>query len=361
MKLATIDIGTNTVLLLIAELTTAAPTAELSTQGTGTPRWAITILREEAEITRLGKGVDHSHRLDAAAVTATLRTLDRFADLLEAEGIALSGPNLAVVGTSALRDSDNAAEGAAAFRAAFTKRFGRSIRLLSGREEAELIAQGALLGLPEEAQKVVNAAPRVLLFDIGGGSTEFILLNRSATSGALEVKDAVSLDMGSVRLSERYVHGDPPLPEERLALGACADAALATLDMVPQGALVVGTSGTVTTLAAAHLGLDPYDGARVHGLQLPATAFPILSDQIWTDSLSARMARKGISPKRADVLPAGAEWLCRILQWARDRGANTEQLLISDRGVRWGLMLQLAEANAALSALPNAVPNPVVT
>ena len=175
MRVAAIDIGTNSVLLLIAELR----------DGTLVP------ILERAEITRLGRGVDATRTLDPDAVERTLACLASFAeDIARADVI-----HVAAVGTSAMRD----ARGGEGFRARAAEILGVEPQVISGEEEAELTFAGALSGLALRGP--------VTLFDLGGGSTEII---RGAAGATDTVERAASLDIGSVRLTERHITADPP-------------------------------------------------------------------------------------------------------------------------------------------------------
>jgi exopolyphosphatase/guanosine-5'-triphosphate,3'-diphosphate pyrophosphatase len=310
MRVATIDIGTNTVLLLVAELRDGV----------------ITPVLERATITRLGRGVDRTRTFDPAAVEATLACLADYAEEIHGAGAS----RLDVVGTSAMRD----ARGGEELRDRAAALLGVAPRVISGDEEAELTFAGALSGLDIEGP--------TLVFDLGGGSTELIRGAMSA-AGAPELARAVSVDIGSVRLTERCLASDPPSPAEiaevRRTARAQLDAALITLGAPEAAAEIVGVAGTVTTLAAYVLGVTPYDPSRVHGARISAEAIARSARELAAMSVAQRRAIPTIEPKRADVIVAGALVMDEILAWARPftRG----DLLISDRGVRWGLAARL--------------------
>ena len=217
---AAIDIGTNSVLLLIA----------VRDEATGAPR----PLLERATITRLGEGVDKTRQLAAPAVQRTLECLRGYAADMRAHGVT----RLAVVGTSALRD----AAGGEAFLNAAQQILGERPRVIAGDEEAALTFRGALSGL--------EVSGDLLVFDIGGGSTELIA---GSASSAGTPASRVSLDIGSVRLFERHVHSDPPTPSELAAIQAdvareLAMAAPLALTRSQRRPTLVGVAGTVTTL-----------------------------------------------------------------------------------------------------------------
>lgn len=294
-RVASIDIGTNSVLLLIAEL-----------RGD-----EVIPLVERATITRLGQGVDRTRRLSAEAVDRTLACLAEYAAEIRAHG---AGRVLAV-GTSAMRD----AEGGASFRERARELLGVEPRVVSGDEEAELTFLGALSGIPLTGDVVV--------IDVGGGSTEII-------AGGVESgpRDKISLDIGSVRLTERHVRSDPPTRDEIEAVRADVRAALATVPFRPSG-VAVGVAGTFTTIAAYVLGLVPYDGARVHGAELSLEQVSMAAAELAALTVEQRTRIAAIDPKRADVIVAGAVLVEELLVLQGHRA-----LRVSDRGVRWGLV-----------------------
>ncbi len=300
-RVAAIDIGTNTVLLLIAERSAHAPVA----------------VEEHATITRLGEGVDRTRRLNADAAARTLACLRTYAAAMQ--GAAVS--RVAVVGTSALRD----AEGAHDFLDAAERILGERPRVIAGKEEAALSFVGTLSGLPISGP--------VTVFDIGGGSTEIIFGEARAPSYAVDA--AYSLDVGSVRLLERHLHDDPPTAEQLEQVRSDIRTALATLPPASPGR-VVGVAGTVTTLAAIEAELEPYDGAVVHGSVLSRPRVTTLAARLAALPSAERRALRGLDVKRADVIVSGALIACEVLEWC-DAG----ELVVSDRGVRWGLVHRL--------------------
>jgi exopolyphosphatase/guanosine-5'-triphosphate,3'-diphosphate pyrophosphatase len=307
MRVATIDIGTNTVLLLVAE-----PGAD----------GALVAVEEHAEITRLGQGVDQTRQLAPEAIARTHATLDRYAEHVR----RLGAERVAVVGTSAMRD----AGGGDVVRAHVKARFGVEARTISGDEEARLTFQGALSGIPGRP-----GADAVAVFDIGGGSTEVVHGSRSTRA----ITWAHSFDVGSVRLTERHVKGDPPSAEEQRAVREAAAAAFASVPPLETSAPPVGIAGTVTTLAAVSLKMKDYDGRRVHGLTLPVSELERVVAELASVPLEARRSITGLEPKRADVIIAGG--LVALAFLAR---AGAREVTVSDRGVRWGLAEELARA-----------------
>jgi exopolyphosphatase/guanosine-5'-triphosphate,3'-diphosphate pyrophosphatase len=300
LRIATIDVGTNTVLLLVAER---------AEDGVLRP------LAERATITRLGEGVDRSRRLLPAAIARTRTCLGDYAKIAR----ELGAQRIAVVGTSALRD----AAGGDDIRASVRQLFGVDLRVVSGDEEARLTFLGALSGLSRSAEAAV-------VFDIGGGSSEIVI--GRVKDGSASISYARSFDVGSVRLTER--HG-----EDRRELDAAAKSAFLDVPPLPAGVEPVGVAGTMTSLAAVALALSPYDAERVHGHVLRVDELRAVVNRLASMDVETRRAVAGMEPKRADVIVAGGTIALALL----DRWACTS-VRISDRGVRWGMAQELAGA-----------------
>jgi exopolyphosphatase/guanosine-5'-triphosphate,3'-diphosphate pyrophosphatase len=308
MRIATIDIGTNTVLLLVAEKDAAG---------------RVVAVEEQATITRLGQGVDVTRKLAPEAVARTNACLDAYADAVT----RLGATRVAVVGTSAMRDAGGGDEVRAHVRA----RFGVEARTISGDEEARLTFEGALSGIA--FPKAEGRSGDVMVFDIGGGSTEVVYGNRTTNAIAW----SHSFDVGSVRMTERHVRSDPPTREERAAvLDACREAFARVPHDEHAASTVVGIAGTVTTLAAVSLGMNTYDGARVHGLSIPVAELERVVERLASVPLEERRSIAGLEPKRADVIVAGG--LVALALLAR---VGARDVTVSDRGVRWGLAEEL--------------------
>ena len=300
MRLATIDIGTNTILLLIAE----------ATNGGG-----LTVLADRSRIEGLGRGVDRTGELDEAAIARALDAVREYARLVQSAQV----DRLAVVGTQALREARNGArflEPAAAL-------LGTPVEVIAGRREAELAFLAVARSFPE-----LSTGP-LLVCDVGGGSTELI----AARNGRIE--SLVSLPIGAVRLSERYLRSDPPTQDEVRALYAALDDALAQPPL-PEGVTLVGTAGTVTTLASVALGMPQYQPDRVQGMRIARCEVERQITHYLAVPLSERKRIPGLEPKRADTIVAGAAIVDRVMARAR-----VEEIVVSDRGIRWGLAYEL--------------------
>jgi exopolyphosphatase/guanosine-5'-triphosphate,3'-diphosphate pyrophosphatase len=298
-RFATIDVGTNSVLLLVADRT---------------PEGQFQAVLERADITRLGRGVDQSRRLSPEGMKATLDVLTAYAQ----EARALGAEGIAVSATSAARDAQNGPE----FLAAAKEQAGVTVEIISGEQEAQLSFASAHMDFGSAA-----AGP-LLVIDIGGGSTEFIYGN---SAGRVDFRH--SYDVGSVRLTERFVRTDPLSPEERERITAHLRETFATLPPPPPAAELVGVAGTVTTLYALQNKIEPYDSARVHGGTLTALQLEQVVNQLCSLPLAERRLLPGLQPKRADVIPAGGLILREAV-----RALKLEEVRVSDRGLRWGLM-----------------------
>ncbi len=303
-RVAALDIGTNTVLLLVAE---------------ATPGGLLPVL-ELATITRLGEGVDRTREIAPCARERTLSCLRDYAARIAELGVSAT----AAVGTSALRD----ARGGADFAREIEGVLGVAPSVIDGEREAKLAFRGALSGLDVKGP--------VTVFDVGGGSTEIVM-----GSAGGEPQGATSLDIGSVRLTERHIGSDPAQSDELERVRADISAALATVLRPSHDAKLVGVAGTVTTLAAMALELDDYDPSRVHGHVLEIDVVHALGVRLARLPLAERRNVTGLDPRRADVIVAGALIVEAVMTFS-----GSETLIVSDRGVRWGLAEELAGALA---------------
>jgi exopolyphosphatase/guanosine-5'-triphosphate,3'-diphosphate pyrophosphatase len=237
--------------------------------------------------TRLGEGVDATGQLQPAALTRTYAAVGHYA----AEIAKLGVDKVRFVATSAARDATNREE----FFAGVRERLGVTPEIITGAEEAELSFLGALTGGPVWGS--------VLVMDIGGGSTELI---RGSAAGRVEA--AESLDMGSVRVRERFLHHDPPLDSETTAARAFIDGLLAGSPVAFDGVGTwVGVAGTTTSLSGMYLGLETYDRAKVHNSVLPVADIEALSERLLRLTVAETChAYPSLPPQRAEVIVAGA-------------------------------------------------------
>jgi exopolyphosphatase / guanosine-5'-triphosphate,3'-diphosphate pyrophosphatase len=306
MRLAAMDVGTNSTRLLVADVDGGRVVAEHD---------------RETIITRLGKGVDRTGRLDPAALRRTLDVLAGYAATCRRLGVQ----HRRVVATSATRDAGNRQEFLDGVRALL----GVGAEVLSGREEAATAYRGATHDLP--------GGGRTLVVDIGGGSTELILGTRSIGNP----EAMVSLDLGCVRLYERHLRSDPPTAAEVAALRADAAAQLArvteTLD--PASAeRVVGVAGTITTVTAIGLGLDAYDPARIHRAALSAAEIAGVAEKLAAMTVAERAAIPVMAKGREDVIAAGALLLDELV-----RTFGFQRVIASETDILDGVLLGLAD------------------
>jgi exopolyphosphatase / guanosine-5'-triphosphate,3'-diphosphate pyrophosphatase len=300
VRVAAIDVGTNSTRLLVAEQ---------SSDG-------FRPIDRRMTITRLGQGVDRSRALDPQALERTLATI---ADYAAACG-EYSVERLRVTGTSAVRDARNRDE---FFRGVRTLT-GSEPEMLSGEAEARATFAGAISDLPDGGA--------VLVVDIGGGSTELI-------AGRDEPEALVSLDIGCVRLFEKHLHSDPPSNDELAALRTEATDVLVPARnrlSVPAGARLVGVAGTVTQLATLKAGLPVYDPDVTHHAVLSHGDVRMLARRLETLPYEPRSRVKGLEPGRVDVIVAGAEILLCVMEVF-----DAAEVLASEKDILDGLVLEL--------------------
>ncbi|MCA1840715.1 MAG: exopolyphosphatase [Actinomycetota bacterium] len=302
MRVAAIDVGTNTTRLLVAE-------------GTG-PGYRD--LDRRLVFTRLGSGVDAKGQIAKEAQDRTLATIAEFC----AECGEFAVQKMRIAGTSAVRDATNREE----FLKAASKLAGVEAEVLAGEEEARLSFVGATADLDFGTYLVI---------DIGGGSTEFVL-GRSNTG----VEHAVSMDIGSVRLTERHLLSDPPATEEVLTMEGDIEQALDKVDRhhIPNASVArfVGAGGTVTTLAAIHVGAEEYDPQVTHQMTLSRSSVNSLYHDLAKMPVEHRMRMPALPSGRADVIVAGASILARAMaRW------SFAEVIVSEKDILDGLVLQM--------------------
>jgi exopolyphosphatase/guanosine-5'-triphosphate,3'-diphosphate pyrophosphatase len=311
---AAFDCGTNTIKVLVADLD---PVTGKETD-----------LVRESRIVRLGQGVDRTGRLDPEAIQRTFDAIDEYAALMAPH----DPERIRFCATSASRDASNAEEFVAGVRA----RLGVEPEVISGHAEAQLAYDGATRG-------VGHVDTPVLVIDIGGGSTELILGEPASgeTGAAGRIIAAHSLDIGSVRMHERLMPGDPPSRAEIDAATAAIDVALDTLGehgVDPASARsVIGVAGTITTVGAAVLDLAAYDRDAIHGAVLERDAVHAVCERLLAMTVEQRRALPFMHPGRADVIGAGALILDCVL-----RRTSRPEMLVSEAdildGTAWSLV-----------------------
>jgi len=304
MRVGVVDLGTNSTRLLVADVEDGR----------------VSEVERDLRITRLGEDVDARRKLLPAALARVRNVLVDYRRAAE----GLGTERILALATSAVRDAENGE----AFLGEIEWSYGFATRLLSGDEEAQLVFRGVSAGRP--------LAEGTLVVDVGGGSTELVL------GGPGGVAFHVSLDLGCVRLTERFLHGDPPTAAE---LEACRAAVRALLEERVPGevrpAAAIGVAGTVTTLATLHLGLPDEDPEQLHGHRMPVA---------WIEQELARLApltveelrnRPGIHVDRAPVLVAGVVVTAEVM-----RHFGLGELEVSEQDILHGGALAAAELPA---------------
>jgi exopolyphosphatase / guanosine-5'-triphosphate,3'-diphosphate pyrophosphatase len=303
MRVAALDLGTNTTRLLVADVHDGS----------------VEQVVRRSRITRLGEGVDARRRLLPLPITRVRNSLADFRRELE----TLGAERALAVATSAIRDAENGE----AFLGEVEWSYGFKTRLLSGEDEALLTLRGVASGRKLDG--------RALVIDIGGGSTE--LIAGSPDSVTLRI----STDLGSVRLTERYLRGDPPGEGE---LSVCAAAIRSLLaERVPDEAragidAAIGVAGTITSLAALDLGLVEYDSERVNGHRLTHDAVHAQLTRLAAIPLAERRQVPGLEPERAPVIVAGAMILRETMRYFA-----FDEIEVSERDILDGAALEAAQ------------------
>lgn len=302
--IASLDLGTNSTRVLVARPADGR----------------LEALDRRNTITRLGQGVGASGRLAPEAIDRTLACLRDYREILDRHGVE----RVRVAATSASRDAANRDE----FFDAVEALIGTRPELLSGDEEGRLSFRGA-------TGELDPASGPFLVVDIGGGSTEFIV-------GTDRVEGVMSVDIGCVRLTEKFLLHDPPQAEE---LSACISLTDAYLDDVvreipaaAEARTLVGLAGTVTTVAAVEIGLETYDRDRIHHFRLTRDAAEDVFRTLATESRADRIHNPGLEEARADVIVGG----CCVLV-ALFRHFGFDEMIVSEADILDGLALSLLD------------------
>jgi exopolyphosphatase/guanosine-5'-triphosphate,3'-diphosphate pyrophosphatase len=300
VRVAVVDIGTNSTRLLVAEVEDGR----------------VTELERRTTVTRLGERLEASGRLSDAAIARVSEALADYRETID----RLGADRVVAVATSAMRDAENGPE----FRDEILRRFGIDARTISGDEEARLTFLGATAGR--------EAGAETLVVDIGGGSTEYVTGHPAA-----DPDFHVSTRMGSVRHTERHLHGDPPTSAELAALAEDArsivetDVPAAVRERVESG---IAVAGTATSLAAIDQELDPYDPDRVHGYRLARASCERLVARLAALTLDERRNVTGLHPDRAPTIVAGAAILLESM-----RAFGLDEIEVSENDILHGAAL----------------------
>jgi exopolyphosphatase/guanosine-5'-triphosphate,3'-diphosphate pyrophosphatase len=307
---AAVDCGTNSTRLLVSDDDGAT-------------------LERLMRITRLGQGVDANGALADEAVERTLAVLRAYREVMDRHGVE----RVRITATSAARDADNRDD----FLGRAEEIVGARPELLSGDAEARLSFLGATAELDP-------ADGPFLVVDIGGGSTEFAV-------GTTEPAGVISVDMGCVRLTEKYLHHDPPAPEElSQAISVVRDYLDDVAREVPssrEARQLVGLAGTITTVAAVEMGLPEYDRERVHHFRLTRDAAEDVFRTLATETRAQRLHNPGLEEARADVIVGGTAILVAIM-----RTFEHDECLVSEADILDGLVRSLLEGEAEDATAP---------
>ena len=301
-NIASIDIGSNTARLLILE-------------STGDQKFNLLVSKRN--ITRLGEGIDAQGKLTEHRMQTTLKVLSRFRQICLENG----DPPLFAVATSAVREASNGQE----FVRLAKKETGIDIKIITWEEEARLTLEGVYWKIPHENRKVIT-------FDIGGGSTEFIL------SEGENIKDFCSTSLGVVRLTEKFITQHPVDEKVYHSLQNHLQDELQTVKnklsaFLPE--LLIGTAGTVTTLAALKENIYPYDPEKIHGSTFSRPEAESILNDLKGKSLSQRLLLKPMEPGREDLIIAGTAIVLETM-----RAFGCEILTVSEYSLREGLILR---------------------
>jgi len=306
MRVAVIDMGTNSTRLLVADVSDGS----------------VEELARESRVTRLGRGVDLSGQLATEAIDEVCDAVGDYIAIYE----ELGAERVDAIATSAVRDASNGD----AFLAELRERFALDSRVLGGDEEARLTYRGASFGRASEEV--------TLVVDIGGGSTEIVVGTGD------EVGFRASLQAGTVRHTERHLTGDPPAAAQLEELAADVRS---LIDAELEGnALVsadsgIGVAGTPTSLAAIELELDPYDSEAVHGKKLSLRAIQRMYSELASMPLDERLEVTGLHPGRAPTIVAGVVILIGVM-----RAFGLSEIEVSEHDILYGAALEVASTPA---------------
>ncbi len=286
---ASIDLGTNTCLLLVQNLET--------------------ILHDESNVVRLGQGVDLTKKINPEAMERTFQCLQKYAAVVRSFGLEPS--QVIAVGTAQARDAENAEF----FFNKIKNELGFEFKVLSGDEEANATFIGAALPGMDPS--------KITVMDIGGGSTELV----QSSLGK-------SLNIGAVRMSERYLKSDPVTDEEFWKCESAIDESLQEMKSVINTSNdFVAVAGTAVTLAMLQLGITEFDRNKIDGFEMTRGDAHRLVEELKWRSIEERKIMPGMEPKRADVILAGA-----LIFWRAMDVLGFEKVLISTRGLRYGVL-----------------------
>lgn len=304
MKFAAIDIGSNTVRLLVATVNGGE----------------LLPLRHERRVTRLAAGLHSSGVISSASFDATVSVIEDFVSIARAEG----ANRIRAVATSALREASNGRELVIAMEAVS----GLRVEVISGQEEAGIMSMGVLSGF--------DSIDNAIIFDIGGGSTEFIAIKGDG------IVRAETFPVGVVSMLEKSVSSDPPAEDDKQRLDK--EASLVAVrarerfrQFIDRDSVLIATAGTATTLASLDLQLEKYDWRRVQGYVLSLDRLRAMEGELLSVSLEYRRKFKGMDPGRADLIIAGVRLTIKSME-----ALGFATMTVSDHGLLEGLVVKLS-------------------
>jgi len=306
MKIAAIDIGTNSTRLLISEFKNSI----------------FHTLEREMKINRIGKNLKISGKISYDSAQAVSDTLKKYKALLESRGVT----RYRAVGTNAVRKAMNSQW----FISYIKESTGIKIGSITGEEEAHLTFYGA--------SRSLDIPKSILVVDIGGGSTEFIL---GSNGNSLEINMAESLDIGCVNLSEEFIKDEGPdkIELEKMYSYIC-NYISGTIDLIGRRSdiAIIGVAGTVTTLAAIDLELEEYDSSRIHLHRLTREKISVIYRRLCSTPLNERKKIRGLEPGRADIIIGGSAILLEIL-----RQLDKDSIIVSEQDILDGIIYTLVK------------------
>ena len=303
MKIASLDLGTNSLILVVAEW-----------DGT-----TFTPLFEDVQLVRLGQDLAKRGSLHPKAKRRCLKGLRNFSEKIDQFEVK----NVLAAGTAALR---NASDGAK-FVQEIEDQLGFRFKIISGDEEASLTFKAI-------QREFADLAQQFIMIDIGGGSSELVVGDGD------RILSKTSLEVGTVSFTERFIQHDPPTTEELHAASSSIAELMDHFSVSPSSSMAVGVAGTVTTLKAVDVEMDEYDPSTIHRSQLNKDDVVRLGNLFRSMPTKERITLKGLPPKRADIIPMGATILETFM-----KELNLESIYVSDRGLRWGLLYDWIEKN----------------
>ncbi|MBA3060076.1 MAG: Ppx/GppA family phosphatase [Nitrospirae bacterium] len=308
MLLSSIDVGSNTIRLLIGRVENRR----------------IIRLRTGMVITRLAAGIGETGLLNADNIEKSVSVMKAFSDIISAYGIS----HIRAVGTSALREAKNSEE----FMRRVLSETGINIEVISGEEEAELTARGVMFDLPETDSS--------LIVDIGGGSAEWIFCRNSSPA------EMGTIPTGVVKLFDNHIKSDPPSKDDILSLKKESDTVLSRLKtkmghLINSRTVFIGTAGTITTLASIDIGLEVYDHEKIHRHNISLEKLYDISGRLISIPLSERKKMIGLEPERADLIIPGILFTINIMELF-----GFDNILVSDNGLLEGALIKLSERSS---------------